>query len=667
MARGASGHHIEFFIFMISTSQGSKFRLLDPFTGWDASPDQTINLIGIDPVDDIRLALAEPGALDENALNRFLLPACVACLNGEIVLLTGHSRHSQHHEVRVFDPCAKRFHSLWDASRCSRYPHRPVAIAGHRDVLAVSDAALNCVRIWSRCGEQFCTEIRCNKPGPLALNAARRVFVATVDAICCFDARGTPIASLPLPKEAETVERLALSNTGELWVVAGDRPTRLWRWDASGFKWIAADAAQLSDGFSFQETPLLIRKNGFCLGCPEVPTADWLCFNYQGEPVARGHLTEFAPPAYQNSGSFLTTLLNSGIPRCRWHRVRVDADVPPQTSVEVSVYTTESKDPDATISERDWQSSLPGSTDFLVDQPAGQYLRLRLTLKGNGISTPVVRGVRLDFPRSTSLEFLPPIYQEDPDAADFSERFLSIFDAAISEMDDVISSYPLLLNTESTPDAALPWVAGFLGLTLDPSWPVDQQRQILKALPELYRRRGTVTGLAEAIQLVFKVRPAIEESDRPWAAIGKQGDACLGRFRLFGKASSRFRVGSSRLGMAPIHSYGSTESDAVASGAFRFRVLVPTTPQTSGVNRKKVQALIVNLKPAHTLAEIRFGDKNRALGTGLALGIDTQLTAVPAPVLGGPTANIRLRRTSILWHDQNGPRHGYSLGGASPL
>jgi phage tail-like protein len=665
MARRPSDYHRA--NFMSSTSTEGKFRLLDPFTGWDVPSDQAVNLIGIDPADEIRLALAEPGALDENALNRFLLPANMAWLKGEIVLLTRRSRHGHHHYVRIFDPCDGRFDLLWDANRCSRYPHCPVAIAAHRNVLAVSDAALNCVRIWSRCGEQFCAEIRCDKPGPLALNAARCLFVATAGGISCFDANGAIIASLPLPKDTETVDRLALSNSGELWIVAGRCPARLWRWNACGSKWIAEDTARLSDGFSPQDTRLLIRKNGFCLGHPGVPTTDWLCFTYHGDPIARAHLTEFSPPAYQSSGSFLTAPLNSGIPRCRWHRVRVDADVPPQTSVEISVYTTESKDPDEIISDRDWQSSPACSTDFLVDQPAGQFLRLKLTLKGNGVSTPVVRGVRLDFPRSTSLEYLPPIYREDPDAADFTERFLSIFDASISEMDDVISSYPLLLDTESTPAAALPWVAGFMGLTLDPSWPPDLQRRILKAVPDLYRRRGTVAGLADAIQLVFNVRPTIKESTRPWATLGKKGTARLGHFRLFGKASSRFRIGSSRLGMAPIHSYGTAESDSVASGAFRFQVMVPVTPQTDGSNRKKVQALIENLKPAHTLADVRFGERNRTLGTGMALGIDTELKALPAPILGGPAGNIRLRRTSILWHDRKGPRQGYPLGLGIPL
>ena len=46
--------------------------------------------------------------------------------------------------------------------------------------------------------------------------------------------------------------------------------------------------------------------------------------------------------------------------------------------------------------------------------------------------------------------------------------------------------------------------------------------EVLRAAPELYRRRGTVAGLAEAIRLVHDVEPAIREQapERAWGAVG---------------------------------------------------------------------------------------------------------------------------------------------------
>ena len=67
---------------------------------------------------------------------------------------------------------------------------------------------------------------------------------------------------------------------------------------------------------------------------------------------------------------------------------------------------------------RDWQAAPNRSMDFLVDQPPGRFLFLRLRLTGDGLATPVVRRIQLDFPCLTCLEFLPPVYREQPEAED---------------------------------------------------------------------------------------------------------------------------------------------------------------------------------------------------------------------------------------------------------
>src|SRR5207253_3407809 len=51
----------------------------------------------------------------------------------------------------------------------------------------------------------------------------------------------------------------------------------------------------------------------------------------------------------------------------------------------------------------DWQDAPGGALDFLVDQPPARYLYLRLRLTG-GVATPLVRRIRLDFPRVRSEE-----------------------------------------------------------------------------------------------------------------------------------------------------------------------------------------------------------------------------------------------------------------------
>ena len=101
---------------------------------------------------------------------------------------------------------------------------------------------------------------------------------------------------------------------------------------------------------------------------------------------------------------------------------------------------------------------------------------MRLRLTGDGKATPVVRRIRLDFPRVTSLEFLPPVYREQPDAEDFTERFLSLFDASIAELDRAIERAPALLDADGVPDEVLPWLGSFLDVAFDRAWDAGTAR-----------------------------------------------------------------------------------------------------------------------------------------------------------------------------------------------
>jgi hypothetical protein len=58
-------------------------------------------------------------------------------------------------------------------------------------------------------------------------------------------------------------------------------------------------------------------------------------------------------------------------------------------------------------------------------------------------------------------------------------------------------------------------------------------------------------------------------------------------------------------------------------------------------------ALIESQKPAHTAATIRFGNDGFVVGVWSAVGIDTALAPLAAPVLG-TAGNVRLRRASVV-------------------
>ena len=199
------------------------------------------------------------------------------------------------------------------------------------------------------------------------------------------------------------------------------------------------------------------------------------CWNWQGRTIdpARIQPDAAAADVFERRGQLLTGPLDSGVPRCRWHRLRIDADVPRGTSLEVSVSTSEAAAPSpqggvnaapwaafagGVPHPDDWQTIAAPATDMLIRQPAGRYLFVRVRLAGDGSASPMVRRLRLDLPRATSADLLPVVYREDADAADFAERFLGLFDATLNEVDEAVTRAPALLDVAGVPDALLPWV-----------------------------------------------------------------------------------------------------------------------------------------------------------------------------------------------------------------
>jgi hypothetical protein len=62
-----------------------------------------------------------------------------------------------------------------------------------------------------------------------------------------------------------------------------------------------------------------------------------------------------------------------------------------------------------------------------------------------------------------------------------------------------------------TPEPLLPWLASWVDLTLDPTWPMERRRELVKSAGELYRWRGTRRGLAEYLRIYTGSVPEIAE------------------------------------------------------------------------------------------------------------------------------------------------------------
>jgi phage tail-like protein len=209
-------------------------------------------------------------------------------------------------------------------------------------------------------------------------------------------------------------------------------------------------------------------------------------------------------------------------PGCVWHRVIIDAEVPPGTRLAVEVRSGETEEALAgapwrlqpapvrrvTGSEIPWQRWEPvrsfASWEMLVQQARGRWAQVRLHLIGDGKATPRVRALRVWYPRFSYLkEYLPHAYREDPVSASFLERFLANVEGSFTALEDRVLHFDAALDPRSVPPELLDWLARWFDVLLDPSWDEGRRRLFLRHAATLFTLRGTELGLQIALRLAL--------------------------------------------------------------------------------------------------------------------------------------------------------------------
>ena len=213
-------------------------------------------------------------------------------------------------------------------------------------------------------------------------------------------------------------------------------------------------------------------------------------------------------------------------PDCVWHRLMLDACIPPETEVIVA---SRAANDEAELALAEWQteprlylrgggSELPfvggqageryGTWELLFQRARGRFLQLKIELRGNGRTTPRLRALRAYYPRFSYLErYLPAVYREDAPSASFLDRFLSNFEGLYTTIEDRIAAAQMLFDVRSAPPDALEWLAGWFGAALDPAWDGRRRRLFIKYAVRLFEMRGTIRGLQSALRLSLEDCP----------------------------------------------------------------------------------------------------------------------------------------------------------------
>jgi len=398
-------------------------------------------------------------------------------------------------------------------------------------------------------------------------------------------------------------------------------------------------------------------KGCHCCGSAQAFAAS-MVFNRSGSPLlADGaqSVCQLEPAAaYPQSGSYIAGPLDSKTYRCVWHRVVLSGCVPQSASVRVDTFTSESaKSTDEVLSlpNSRWAtaqidtSSAGRDWDCLILSAPARYLWLRLTLSGDGAETPEITRVRVEYPRASSLQYLPAVYRQDAVSADFLDRFLSIFDTLRGTVDDRVTAIARYFDPMATPANRknmggtdfLSYLASWLGLTLSSNWPVQKRRELVKQAHTLFALRGTPQGLRLAIELYAGVRPSILEMFRlrRWLIVNQStlGDCSS----VFGSdVMKRLQIGAnSTIGYFRLIDYGDPSLDMFNEYANQFLVIVPRWSGAGDEDLQNLQQIVQMEQPAHTVANVSWAEPRFRVGIQSFIGVDTIVGSYPLGVIEG--------------------------------
>jgi phage tail-like protein len=121
---------------------------------------------------------------------------------------------------------------------------------------------------------------------------------------------------------------------------------------------------------------------------------------------------------------------------------------------------------------------------------------------------------------STYHQYLPAILQQDIFLGQFLlafEKILSGLDESPSKeqiitaksqdipgLEEIIDNIHLYFNPQRTPEEFLPWLAGWVALSLRNDWQVEVKKAFIQKIVKLYRLRGTKQGLIEILKIYLQ-------------------------------------------------------------------------------------------------------------------------------------------------------------------
>jgi phage tail-like protein len=298
---------------------------------------------------------------------------------------------------------------------------------------------------------------------------------------------------------------------------------------------------------------------------------------------------------------------------------------------------------------------------------------------------------------------LPAVFGEEPTGADFTDRFLALFDTTMRSIEGPLDRLASFFDPASAPAERDPktgadflgWLASWIGVTLERHWPDATRRRLLKESGRLFAIRGTRRALWRQLVLLLDMEPERPDGiccpdDRPherchaaprncapeaaapcawqppplilehqrlrrWLFVGagRLGDQA----RLWGKRiANRTQLDEgARLGGTQLVTSQDPDRDPFHYYAHKFTVFLPARYGKCAAHRRALANLLRAGSPAHTRYDVEYVEPRFRIGVQSMLGFDAVVARLPQGVTLNETP---LGRASILTsppHEAGGP------------
>ncbi|NPV90554.1 MAG: hypothetical protein HPY50_07275 [Firmicutes bacterium] len=232
-------------------------------------------------------------------------------------------------------------------------------------------------------------------------------------------------------------------------------------------------------------------------------------------------------------GYYFSAALDSTMEETVWHKIELDAIIPEETQVRVYCFASDRKQAVVNGEVVDLEGFLSGEgaplsarlgyiktlsiepmtnpRDALLHNTRGRYLYFVIEFFGSERYTPVLRRIRVYYPRKSLLSCLPAVYSVEPKSRDFLERFLSLYDSFLMGMEEQIEGIARYFDPEVVSHDYLRWLASWIAIAVDDNLGEEGLRRLVREAPKIYPHRGTRQGIETMVEIYTGEKPLIVE------------------------------------------------------------------------------------------------------------------------------------------------------------